>query len=94
MAHDDPAKSQAHVRLVIRNIGLVLSGDIENPILDADTLVAVDGQIAAVGKETDLDTAGATTTIDAKGATLTPGLIDSHVHPRSEERRVGKECRL
>ena len=68
-------------RLVIKNIGLLLSGDIANPILDADTIVAIDGKIAAIGKEKDCDTTAATTLIDAKGTTLAPGLIDSHVHP-------------
>ncbi|MEP6644112.1 MAG: amidohydrolase family protein [Acidobacteriaceae bacterium] len=68
-------------RLVIRNIGLMLSGDITNPVLDADTVVAVNGTITAVGKAKDVNTADATTVIDAKGVTLAPGLIDSHVHP-------------
>ena len=68
-------------RLVIKNIGLLLSGDIANPILDADTIIAIDGKIAAIGKEKDCDTTAATTLIDAKGTTLAPGLIDSHVHP-------------
>jgi len=68
-------------KLVIKNIGLMLSGDLKQPILDADTIVVVDGRIAAVGKEKDVDTAGATKTVDAKGTTVTPGLIDSHVHP-------------
>jgi enamidase len=68
-------------KLVIRNVGLMLSGRIEAPILDADCLVAVDGRIEAWGREADLDTEGATTIIDANGCTLAPGLIDSHVHP-------------
>jgi enamidase len=68
-------------KLVIRNIGLMLSGRIEAPILDADCLVAVDDRIEAWGREADLDTEGATTIIDANGCTLVPGLIDSHVHP-------------
>jgi enamidase len=80
MAHDEPAgKTQA--RLLIRNIGLLLSGNLEQPILDAETVVAVDGKITAVGKEKDVDVEGATLIIDAKGTTLAPGLIDSHVHP-------------
>ena len=81
MAHDEPVKTKTQVRLVIRNIGLLLSGDLNSPILDADTVVAVDGKITAVGKEKDIDAAGATLVIDAKGTTLAPGLIDSHVHP-------------
>ena len=68
-------------QLLIRNIGLLLSGDLKNPILDADTLLAVDGKITAVGKQKDVDAEGATLIIDAKGTTLAPGLIDSHVHP-------------
>ena len=78
---DEPAKSKTQTRLVIRNIGLLLSGDLARPILDSDTVVAVDGKIAAVGKEEDVDIAGATVVIDARGTTLVPGLIDSHVHP-------------
>jgi enamidase len=68
-------------KLVVRNIGLLLSGDIDRPILDADTVVAVDGVITAVGKQKDVDTSRPDTLIDAKGVTLCPGLIDSHVHP-------------
>ena len=49
-AHDEPVK-KTPARLVIRNIGLLLSGDLEQPILDADTVVAVDGKITAVGKQ-------------------------------------------
>src|SRR5712664_1401865 len=81
MAHDEPSKSVPQTKLVIRNIGLLLSGDLAKPILDADTVVAVGDRIAAVGKEKDVDTSGATITIDAKGTALAPGLIDSHVHP-------------
>ena len=68
-------------KLVIKNIGLLLSGDLEKPILDADTIVAVDGRIAEVGKAAEVDTSGADKTVDAKGTTVAPGLIDSHVHP-------------
>jgi len=68
-------------KLVIRNIGLLLSGDLDHPILDADTVVATDGFITAVGKEKDCDTSQPDTLIDARGTCLAPGLIDSHVHP-------------
>ncbi|HEX6979084.1 MAG TPA: amidohydrolase family protein [Alphaproteobacteria bacterium] len=68
-------------KLVIRNIGLLLSGDLERPILDADTIVAVDGKIRAIGRSKDVDQSNAKVTIDAKGCALSPGLIDSHVHP-------------
>jgi enamidase len=81
MAHDEPAKSAPPSKLVIRNIGLLLSGDLAQPILDADTIVAIGDRIAGVGKEKDVDTTNATVTVDAKGTALAPGLIDSHVHP-------------
>ncbi len=68
-------------KLVIRNIGLILSGKLEQPILDGDCVVAIDGRIADFGYEKDLDTDDATTVVDAHGVTLAPGLIDSHVHP-------------
>ena len=68
-------------KLVIHNIGLLLSGKLEQPILDADTIVAESGRILAIGREKDCDTADVTVTIDANGCALTPGLIDSHVHP-------------
>lgn len=68
-------------KLVIRNIGLLLTGKIEAPIADGDCVVAIGGRITAFGWEKDLDTEGAATTVDAKGATLVPGLIDSHIHP-------------
>ena len=55
----------------------MLSGRMEMPILDADCIVAVDGKIAAWGREADLDCDGATTIIDARGCTLAPGLIDT-----------------
>jgi len=74
-------KSTGPHRLVIRNIGLLLSGNLEQPILDADTVLAVDGQIVSVGREKDVDVGNAATVIDARGTALSPGLIDSHVHP-------------
>ena len=81
MSHDPGATDTGPSKLVIRNIGLMLSGRIEQPILDADCLIADNGKISGWGREKDMDTAGATTLIDANGATLCPGLIDSHVHP-------------
>jgi enamidase len=68
-------------KLVIKNIGTLLSGKLEQPVLDSDTIVAVDGVIRAVGKAGDLDAEQADVVIDAKGTTVAPGLIDSHVHP-------------
>lgn len=80
MAEAAPAGAPAG-KLVVKNIGLLLSGMLERPILDADCVIARDGKIEAVGKAKDLDLSGAKVTIDAKGTALAPGLIDSHVHP-------------
>ena len=66
-------------KVVIKNIGLLLSGDLERPILDADTIVVNDGLIVAVGREKDCDTEHARTTIDARGTCVAPGLIDIRV---------------
>jgi enamidase len=68
-------------KLVIRNIGQILSGRIEEPLIDGDCVICAGDRIVAVGYEKDLDTDEATTIVDAKGVTLCPGLIDSHVHP-------------
>ncbi|QEX23444.1 hypothetical protein FRZ61_33820 [Hypericibacter adhaerens] len=81
MAAEEAKPAGGPSKLVIRNIGLLLSGDLQKPILDADAIVAVDGRISAVGRAKDLDLSGAATVIDAKETAVAPGLIDSHVHP-------------
>ena len=77
----DPASTGKSGKVVIRNIGLLLSGDIDRPILDADTVVVRNGVIVAVGKEADLDTDAPDLVVDARKTCVCPGLIDSHVHP-------------
>src|ERR1700689_3831984 len=81
MAHNERPQSSGSTKLVIRNFGLLLSGDLKRPILDGDTIVVVDGKIFGIGYEKDLDTQGAGTLVDANGTAVAPGLIDSHVHP-------------
>jgi enamidase len=76
-----PSSTDGSGKVVIRNIGLMLSGSIRKPILEADTVVIEAGRIAAVGREFDCDIEQADKTIDACGTTVAPGLIDSHVHP-------------
>ena len=68
-------------KVVIKNIGLLLSGDIDRPILEADTIVCDQGRIVAVGKEADCNTEQPDLLIDARRTCVAPGLIDSHVHP-------------
>ena len=76
-----PTDTQSSGKVVISHVGLMLSGDIANPILDADTVVIEAGRITAIGRASDCDTAAADMHIDARGTALAPGLIDSHVHP-------------
>ena len=66
------------MRTLIKNIGLIVSGDIARPLLDGDSIVITDGKIAAVGRGLDVE---ADTVIDARGSGVVPGLIDSHCHP-------------
>jgi enamidase len=66
------------MKVLLRNIGMLVSGDLRRPLLDADSLVLRDGRIAGLGRGLDED---ADTVIDCRGTTVMPGLIDSHVHP-------------
>jgi enamidase len=77
----DIATTEKSGKVVIKNIGLLLSGDIDQPVLSADTIVVNDGLIVAVGKEADCDTGQARQVIDVRRTCVAPGLIDSHVHP-------------
>lgn len=72
------------MRTLITNIGTVVSGDIDAPIADADSILVEDGRIAAIGRglEGGAGSGGRLDqTIDAHGTTAFPGLIDSHAHP-------------
>jgi enamidase len=60
---------------------LLLSGDIDRPLLEADTIVCDQGRIVAVGKEADCNTEQPDLLVDARRTCVAPGLIDSHVHP-------------
>lgn len=66
---------------ILRNIGILVSGDQERPLLDADALLIEDGKISRVGPESHFSPRSEPVIIDVDGSTVTPGLIDSHVHP-------------
>ncbi|WP_295479378.1 amidohydrolase family protein [uncultured Pseudomonas sp.] len=66
---------------VITNIQTILSGNLQDPILDADTIICLDGLITQIGYSRDLDISGADLLIDANQSTVMPGLIDNHTHP-------------
>ena len=63
-------------RVLFRNIGTLISGDIGQPILEASSIVVEDGRISELGSEPSADVV-----IDVRGATVTPRLWDAHHHP-------------
>ena len=67
--------------VLLKNIGTIVSGDLNHPILDGDAVLIADKLIAKVGKLSDFGSIETDKTVDCKGTTLTPGLIDSHCHP-------------
>lgn len=81
MAHEEaPASSGG--RTIVRNIGLLLSGDLSQPVLEADAILIEDGSIRAVGRASDMPSpAEGDRLIDADGCAVCPGLIDNHMHP-------------
>lgn len=64
-------------KVLLKNIGTIVSGDIENPIIKGDSILIEDGKISSIGETPDNKV---DTVIDCDGATVTPGLIDSHCH--------------
>jgi enamidase len=68
-------------KVLLKNIGTLVSGDIQKPILQADAIWIEEGLIKKVGFLKDMDEKAANTVIDCAGTTVAPGLFDSHVHP-------------
>ena len=66
--------------LVIKNIGTIVSGDINKPILEGSVIVIEDNLIQAIGGEELLANIGDAKVVDANGTTVTPGFWDTHVH--------------
>jgi enamidase len=67
--------------VLLKNIGTLVSGNIEKPLLQADAIWIEEGVIRKVGSVKDMDEKAAHLVVDCAGTTVTPGLIDSHVHP-------------
>ncbi|MBL7210948.1 MAG: amidohydrolase family protein [Desulfobacteraceae bacterium] len=68
-------------KVLLKNIGCMVSGKIGEPIYQADTIWVEDGVIKRVGPFEEVEEKEAQVVIDCTGTTVTPGLIDSHCHP-------------
>lgn len=60
----------------IYNIGTLLSGSLDQPVISSDSIVVESGIVNALGRERDAEIS-----VDVGGATVIPGIIDSHHHP-------------
>ena len=65
-------------RTAVINIGTLVTGDLGQPVRDAEALLIEDGRFASIGSAAGSQQADQV--IDANGATVGPGLIDSHCH--------------
>ena len=63
---------------LLYNIGEMLSGDLNSPRIEEESLVIENEKIKSIGKD---PTQSPHLRIDCKGMTVAPGLIDTHVHP-------------
>src|SRR5918992_1137762 len=64
--------------ILIKNIGTLVTGKLEDPLRKADSIYIEDGLVRAIGNGLKQP---ADQIIDANGITAIPGLIDSHSHP-------------
>lgn len=68
-------------RVVVKNLGVIFSGNIREPVLDIDTIVIEDGLIVELIKGQEVHIRPEDLVIDANRSAVSPGLIDNHVHP-------------
>lgn len=68
-------------KTMIRNIGTIVSGDYNVPLLDGDTICTDGSKIVFIGNQTDAPKLDYTLDVDAVGLTVCPGIIDAHAHP-------------
>ena len=67
-------------KVLLKNIGTIVSGDISAPLLSGDAIYIEGEKIAKVGNLADFNDYSYDTVIDCNGTTVIPGLIDSHCH--------------
>jgi enamidase len=64
----------------IVNIGRIVTGRLDAPLLEADAIYMSNGRITAIGRRQEVSADAAPLVIDAAGVIVAPGLIDSHCH--------------
>jgi enamidase len=64
--------------ILIKNIGTLVTGDLNRPLRSADSIMIDGGVVKEIGRNLN---SKADRVIDASGITAIPGLIDSHSHP-------------
>jgi enamidase len=62
------------------NVGVVATGILAAPRLEAEAILVENGRIAALGSASRTGAGRADVVVDCVGATVIPGLIDSHCH--------------
>ena len=62
------------------NIGVVATGVLTAPRLEAEAILVEGGRIVAIGAASKIGAAEADVVVDCRGTTVVPGLIDSHCH--------------
>jgi enamidase len=68
------------MRIAIVNIGSIVSGGLDQPLVAGDTILTDGERIVSVGTASARDVEACDVVIDADRTTAIPGLIDSHVH--------------
>ena len=66
--------------LGVVNIGAFVTGVLSAPRGDAESLLAENGRITALGPASRTNAARADVVVDCRGTTVIPGLVDSHCH--------------
>jgi len=65
---------------VIKNIGLIVTGDMKKPTRHESKILVKNGVIKEIGTDKDIKDSAAETVIDANGMMAIPGLIETHAH--------------